>query len=32
MAATGGKVGRAAEILGVHRTTLWRWLKTNGRA
>jgi PAS domain S-box-containing protein len=32
MAATGGKVGRAAEILGVHRTTLWRWLKNNGRA
>ncbi len=31
MDAAGGKVGRAAEILGVHRTTLWRWLKKNGR-
>jgi len=31
MTAAGGRVGRAAEILGVHRTTLWRWLKKNGR-
>ena len=23
----GGRLGRAAEILGVHRTTLWRWLQ-----
>jgi transcriptional regulator with PAS, ATPase and Fis domain len=23
----GGRLGRAAEILGVHRTTLWRWLR-----
>jgi two-component system response regulator HydG len=27
LAAAGGKVGRAAEILGVHRTTVWRHLK-----
>ncbi len=32
MTATGGRVGQAAEILGIHRTTLWRWLKKNGRA
>ena len=32
MSAAGGRIGRAAEILGVHRTTLWRWLKKNGRA
>jgi PAS domain S-box-containing protein len=25
--AAGGRIGRAAEILGVHRTTLWRWLR-----
>ena len=26
----GGNVGRAAELLGVHRTTLWRRLKRHG--
>jgi PAS domain S-box-containing protein len=32
MVAAGGKVGRAAEILGVHRTTLWRWLQRRERS
>ncbi len=31
LAASGGKVGRAAEILGVHRTTVWRHLRRRER-
>ena len=27
LAAAGGRVGRAAEILGVHRTTVWRHIR-----
>ncbi|MHC4470267.1 MAG: helix-turn-helix domain-containing protein [Planctomycetota bacterium] len=30
MEAAAGRVGRAAEILGVHRTTLWRWIRRSG--
>ncbi len=27
LAAAGGHPGRAAALLGIHRTTLWRWLR-----
>ena len=29
LTATGGKVGQAAAMLGIHRTTIWRRLKQN---